>query len=63
MAKDLKPNLCQLNLWLFTEAPVNLPLQKTAELHAALGDLLLNALTAASETPMEVDDDESEAHY
>jgi hypothetical protein len=61
MARDLKPNLCQLNLRLFTEAPVTLPLEKTAELHAALGDMLLNALTAASETPMEVDD-ESEAH-
>jgi hypothetical protein len=61
MARDLKPNLCQLNLRLFNEAPVNLPLQKTAELHAALGDMLLNALTAASETPMEADD-ESEAH-
>jgi hypothetical protein len=61
MARDLKPNLCQLNLRLFTEAPVNLPLQKTAELHAALGDMLLNALMAASETPMEADD-ESEAH-
>ena len=62
MARDLKPDLCQLNLRLFTEAPVNLPLQKTAELHAALGDMLLNALTAASHTETEVDD-ESEAHY
>ena len=62
MARDLKPDLCQLNLRLFAEAPVNLPLQKTAELHAALGDMLLNALTAASDTEMEADD-ESEAHY
>jgi hypothetical protein len=61
MARDLKPNLCQLKLRLFTEAPVNLPLQETAELHAALGDMLLNALTAASDTAMEADD-ESEAH-
>jgi hypothetical protein len=61
VARDSKPNLWQLNLRLFTEAPVNLPLQKTAELHAALGDMLLNALTAASDTLME-GDDESEAH-
>lgn len=61
MAKDLKPDLCQLNLRLFTEAPVNLTLEKTAELHAALGDMLLNALTAANDTAMEADD-ESEAH-
>jgi hypothetical protein len=62
MPRDLKLDLCQLNLRLFTEAPVNLPLQKTAELHAALGDMLLNALTAASDREMEADD-ESEAHY
>jgi hypothetical protein len=61
MARDLMPDLCQLNLRLFTEDPVNLPLEKTAELHAALGDMLLNALTAASDTTMEADD-ESEAH-
>ena len=61
MARDLKPHLCQLNLRLFNEAPVNIPFQKTAELHAALGDMLLNALTTASGTLMEADD-ESEAH-
>jgi hypothetical protein len=57
MARDLRPDLCQLNLGLFTEAPINLPLEKTAELRAALGDMLLNALTAVSETAMEANDD------
>ena len=61
MAREVKPDLCQLNLRLFIETPVNLPLQTTAELHAALGDMLLSALTAESDIRREADD-ESEAH-
>lgn len=61
MAREVKPNLCQLNLRLFIETPVNLPLKATAELHAALGDMLLDALTAESDIRREADD-ESEAH-
>jgi hypothetical protein len=62
MARDVKPDLCQLNLQLFTEASVNLPQQKTAELRAALGDMLLNALTAASETAMEANNEPEADH-
>jgi hypothetical protein len=62
MARDVKSDLCQLNLQLFTESSVNLPQQKTAELRAALGDMLLNALTAASETAMEANNEPEADH-
>lgn len=61
MTKDAKPDLYQLNLRLFTDLPLTLPLAQQEELRAALGDMLLNALIAPEGQVPEADN-ESETH-
>ena len=61
MAKDAKPDSYQLNLRLLTETPLTLPLAQQVELRAAIGDMLLNALSAP-ESPAAEADDEPETH-
>ena len=61
MTKDAKADLYQLNLRLFTDLPLTLPMAQQEELRAALGDMLLNALIAQEGQVPEADD-ESETH-
>ena len=61
MTRGAKPGSFQLNLRLFTDLPLTLPLAQQEELRAALGDMLLNALIAPEGQVPEADD-ESETH-